>query len=462
MRRDLPNSEWLWIGIFCAYFIVQTVLRLTVHGDALELDEAEAFWFARHLAPGYGAQPPLYFWLQWMVFELVGPSIAALAILKNTILAGAAVTVFRIIRRFAPPALAGAATLSLALLPEISWEAQRALTHSALIFLFSALTLLTFERMLRNGSWANYLLFGCVLGLGMLSKHNFHLLWIALALAVVTDGRLRTALIYPRLAGGFAVVCLLLLPYLFWAAAHPDLATASAQKLGLSGGSALAARVLGLADLAGMLAGFFGLAVVWLGLPLVIRRRQLMPVPSDSVRILWRVSIMSLVIVLALVIVAGVTNIRGRWIMPLVWPVVPLAVVALWPALAARGRLILSASLAGLWLAVMIALPLVQSYRDADFRHAYAGLPGDMPIVVAQTWVLGNLALIAPDRPIQMASVEAPLPESAVLIAPKGGLEALAGTLGYAPRGGMQTFDLGPINFRRDFEFAVVTRQSSG
>jgi hypothetical protein len=53
------------------YFGVQLVLRLLI-GPSLELDEAEAFYHARGLAWGYGAQPPLYFWLQWGLFQIVG------------------------------------------------------------------------------------------------------------------------------------------------------------------------------------------------------------------------------------------------------------------------------------------------------------------------------------------------------------------------------------------------------
>ncbi|HVG49422.1 MAG TPA: hypothetical protein VM899_14965, partial [Rubellimicrobium sp.] len=64
-----------------AYVAFQVVLRLII-GRSLELDEAEAFYQSRHLAWGYGPQPPLYFWLQWALFQVFGPGLLALALLK--------------------------------------------------------------------------------------------------------------------------------------------------------------------------------------------------------------------------------------------------------------------------------------------------------------------------------------------------------------------------------------------
>lgn len=76
---------WTWPAIFCGYFLVQVAIRLAF-GPALELDEAEAFFYARHLSIGYSAQPPLYFWLQWGLFQVVGEGLLALALLKAMLL----------------------------------------------------------------------------------------------------------------------------------------------------------------------------------------------------------------------------------------------------------------------------------------------------------------------------------------------------------------------------------------
>ncbi|MCV2873757.1 glycosyltransferase family 39 protein [Defluviimonas sp. WL0050] len=456
MQRDGTITTGLWFGIFCAYFAVQAILRISVLGPALELDEAEAFWFSRDLALGYGAQPPLYFWLQWIAFELFGQSVIGLTVLKNLILAATSVAVFAVFRPFVPPAIAGAAALSLGLLPEISWEAQRALTHSALVLLMSALTLLAVRRAMEDGRWGSCVLLGLTLGFGMLSKHNYHLLWVAIALAVVTDRRMRAAMNWPRLLLSAAIAVLMVLPYVYWVIGHPERATGSVQKLGLTDFGFFAARLQGIADLVSMLVGFFALAILWLAPAVILKRKHLRPESSDQARFLCRVVVSAFIIVLLLVVVGGVTNIRGRWIMPLLWPAVPLFVVALWPLLSARGRQYLTVSFGALWLVVMAALTMVTSYRDADFRMAYTQLPENLPIICAQTWVLGNLAMIAPDRPVYMVSDDDIPTGEAILIAPVGGMAQLTRDLGYGQDVTVAPLDLGPAKLSRVFEYAVI------
>ncbi|MDI3338655.1 glycosyltransferase family 39 protein [Defluviimonas aestuarii] len=456
MQRDGTITSGMWFGIFCAYFAVQAVLRISVLGPSLELDEAEAFWFSRDLASGYGAQPPLYFWLQWITFEILGPSVVGLTVLKNLILAATSMAVFAVFRPFGPPAIAGAAALSLGLLPEISWEAQRALTHSALVLLMSALTLIAVRRVMKDGRWASYVLLGLTLGFGMLSKHNYHLLWIAILLAVVTDREFRAAMNWPRLLLSAAIAVLIVLPYIYWVIGHPERATGSVQKLGLTDLGFFSARLQGIADLAGMLVGFFALAILWLAPAVILKRKQIRLGHSDHARYLSRVVVSGFIVVLLLVVVGGVTNIRGRWIMPLLWPSVPLVIVSLWPLLSTRGRQYLTFSFAVLWLAVMAALTMVTSYRDAEFRTAYAQLPEDLPIICAQTWVLGNLAVIAPDRPVYMVSDDGIPTGKVILIAPVGGMDQFARDLGHASGVTVAPLDLGPANLRRAFEYAVV------
>ena len=74
MTQRLNNSTRTtgldpFILLMLPYFSVQVLVRLAV-SPALELDEAEQALWTQRLALGYGAQPPLYTWLQWTVFQV--------------------------------------------------------------------------------------------------------------------------------------------------------------------------------------------------------------------------------------------------------------------------------------------------------------------------------------------------------------------------------------------------------
>ncbi len=69
-----------------ALALAHVLVRVAV-SPALKWDEAEQMLWSQQLALGYGAQPPLYTWLQWGVNALVGPSVLALSLLKHALLA---------------------------------------------------------------------------------------------------------------------------------------------------------------------------------------------------------------------------------------------------------------------------------------------------------------------------------------------------------------------------------------
>src|SRR5262245_21622617 len=81
--RSSRWQPWIWLLV---YFGAHLLSRVLV-SDALELDEAEQTLWTQQLHAGYGAQPPLYTWLQWGVFQLFGVSVFSLALLKNLLLA---------------------------------------------------------------------------------------------------------------------------------------------------------------------------------------------------------------------------------------------------------------------------------------------------------------------------------------------------------------------------------------
>ena len=428
------RRDWLWCAAIVGYFIAQMVSRLLI-GPALDLDEAEAFYFARELAFGYGPQPPLYFWLQWVFFAVLGENIFALAALKALILGGGCVMIYRFLRAVLPPEGAGLATVSLGLLPELVWEAQRTLTHTNLVFLMSVLTFWAMRRVLVRQGTLDYVIFGIVVGLGLLAKHNFVVFLLAILAVVAVFSRWRLRLSWRGLAVSGAVAAALALPYALWLLQNPEIGTGSLSKLGVQPDAAGALFAAATALIVAFLS-LYGLAVVVL-IPLILRHRAtLRRAWPDELALLAATALVAMMIVTAMILVSGATSVKSRWLMPLGWSLLPAVVGAV--CLAAGGmrpgwRRGLLWGLPAVWAVVLVALPYASlenpGYRAARFDRVVAAIPADVPVVSADIWALGNLALLLPSRPIYRSGSVLPSGPVAIL-AQAGGAEDLGRTLG--------------------------------
>ena len=218
----------LYLGL---YFSCHVLVRVLI-SDSLELDEAEQVVLSQWLLPGYSPQPPLYTWLQILFFETLGTNVFALSLLKNALLFFTYTFVFLSCRRlYAESDFAILATLSLLFIQEIAWQSQRDLTHSVLVLTVSAATLYVVLRLLEKRSSLDYVLFGLVLGLGMLTKYNYLIFAGALTLSLFTTETGRTSLTDRRILASLGVAVLIALPYALWFLSYQETATASLEKL---------------------------------------------------------------------------------------------------------------------------------------------------------------------------------------------------------------------------------------
>nr|WP_246849627.1 glycosyltransferase family 39 protein [Rubellimicrobium arenae] len=372
-------------------------------GLSLNWDEAEAFFFARHLAWGYGPQPPLYFWLQWGVFQVLGENVLALAVFKNALLFGTVVLLYRFLRREAGSAEAGVAALSLGLIASLVWEAQRALTHTALAMLVAVAATWIAVRALESGRWRDYLLLGLAVGIGTLSKLNF-LVWAAALLGaalILPEWRRR---IRPGPTCAAVLVALLInVPVLLWMLRNPELSTVGIRKLEFATESGLQARLVGTGALAFATLNFFILPLLVLGgFWLAARRRPGSALPP-GVRLYGLASGLSLLLLWVGILATRSTEVDHIWLMPMASGLVPVAVLALWPRLTERARRGLAGTEAALWLLALVLLPASaflgpsSSNRWLDFGPVaarLAQLQGEgLSLVLNNVHVAGNLVL---------------------------------------------------------------------
>jgi 4-amino-4-deoxy-L-arabinose transferase-like glycosyltransferase len=430
------TARWQWIALFGAYFLIQAIVRMFV-GPALDLDEAEAFWFARELALGYNPQPPLYFWLQWGFFQIFGEGIAALALLKATLLWGAFSALFVTLTRAVPVAQAGVAVLAMGLLPQVLWEMQRTLTHSVLVFVMSVVFVAVFRQVTVRGRWQDYVALGLAMGFGMISKYNFALLGAGF-LGWSLIARERRRIDWGRMAVSAGIAVAVIAPVAVWALRNREVAGGSVYKLGIEEVAVLAAAAEGMFSLTRGLLSFFALAIIALGGLWLFRERRTAARP-DIVRYLAGGSATALAILTVGVLIAGVTEVRDRWLLPVAWPLVPAAVLWLWPVLSVRQRRGLGIGAGALWVVAMLALPYAAlrdpGYRAADIAGLEAAIaaagPADGVVVSDLSWVLGNLALRDDGRRLVWAGGD--VDGAGVLITGPGAGVSLAEELGLQP-----------------------------
>ena len=404
-----PHAAWFLIAV-SLYFAAQIVLRLIL-GGALETDEAEMMVMTPGLRLGYGPQLPLYNWLQVALFALFGKSLFALSLLKNLLLWLTYVLTFAGLRLFMPAGLAVAGALSLFLLPDVAWEAQRATTHSNMLLVTCAATLAAFFWTLKSGRWAAYVALGLALGLGGLAKYNYWLVPLGLYAAGLSIAALRPRLLCARMAVVPVIAGLVLAAPYGWMLRNPELAFSSTHKLKMA---QAAQPSSGLASgLPALFEGMAALAVlpalVALALYLAFRSRAAGAASeraeAAAVRLLWRASALVALVLAAGVVAAGVGHVTPRWLLPLAFLAVPALFVGLFGRLAGRGPLAYYAVLGLLAVAVMTGLCFDRYKQTARRAVDFAPLPGrlqqiaDMSHtpVVAEFFVAGNLARSQPE-----------------------------------------------------------------
>lgn len=396
-----PRLPWL-IG---AYFAAHAVAR-ALGSSSLEMDEAEQVLLTQALQWGYSGQPPLYVWLQALVFSVLGPGLVGIALLKNGLLLASYLLIWLTARRAlaGDDRLAGLVALSWLFVPQIVWESQRDLSHSVTVLTLASATLYAVSRGLASRGLGWYALYGVLLALGLLSKYNYVVFAAALNGALLLDPRARALVLDPRVLLTLAVALALAGPHLLWVAQHPDIALDSGRKLA-PGGEAGALLALGRVAWAAL--AF--LTPLWAVYLLFFPRVFPALLGRDGARPAGGLPLGAYLGTLAGLLAAGAVtgalgDFKDRWMQPL------LFVTPLYFFLHAAGRVsergvrgftVLAAGVAGTVLLVMafrapigaaVGLPsrlnvpfdeLAATLRDAGF--------GGGLVVASSAWVGGNL-----------------------------------------------------------------------
>lgn len=407
----------LWILLL--YFSGMAFLRLMISPTA-GLDEAEQLLFTQRWQWGYGPQPPLYTWLQILIFEITGVSVLGLSVLKNALLFGIFLFAFRAARQLLCNRRAASIVVwSLFFLPHLSWEAQRELTHTVLVTCVAAATWVAVLGLINSGHRLRYLSLGFCVGLGLLSNYSYALLLSGLAVAVFWDPVLRQRFASPKIFwfASSAAACVAL--HLYWAIQNPHVVTKSVQKLEMAREHAwlvTAAKGLGnviqtWADPLMLLGVLFVVLIGWRGLSMKSLFQNAMSRPP--VRLVWRTLAANIVLLAIGVLISGASNLKERWLTPL-FLAIPLLFAALrenqlsevvyrrFQGLAFVIMVFTAMLLAGrVWFAEWSQRPVALNAPLSQLVDTWRPqiLPGDV-ILAENTWLAGNLRLLLPGHAV--------------------------------------------------------------
>ncbi len=351
-----------------ALALAHVAVRVAV-SPALKWDEAEQMLWSQQLALGYGAQPPLYTWLQWAMNALFGPSVLALSLLKHSLLALAYALMWLAARELLGARGAWWVAASLMLLPPLGWYSIRDQTHTILVAAMTSGAWWLLLRLVRRPRPADFAWLGLVCGLGLLAKYSFALVAAALLLAALSVPEARRALLSRGWWWAPVVGTLVVLPHASWLLAHlGEATTGTLNKMQIEPERHLGKGLLSLLDVYAGTLGLWALIALW-AFGAACWRRPLAPAAPWAQRVFVRYLVLVTLVLLTMVLAAGVTNFKGRWVVPLL-AVVPLAFFAARPELQQHPR-------AGRFTAAAVALALIMLVAGG-VRPWFSGMRGSV------------------------------------------------------------------------------------
>ncbi len=401
---------WPWLII--VYFAGQALLRVSLF-PILAQDEAQQVLFAQDLRLGYDEQPALYTWIVYLLFQLFGISVVALAALKALLLTAFHLFTYATMRRLASPFAAMLASASLFLIPQIGWGMQRDLTHTVLMMTALSAFVFFLVRLPERRGWLDYVGLCLAFAVGLLAKPNV-LLGAGIALVVMLSlGEMRRRVNLGALAAALVAALALAAPSYLWILDHVTSTPEAMVPLGLNRAplGSLQAISYGLFIMAKALV--LNLCILFFAWWALTTDFTVQDGRQPFARVFLMTAIVGVAVSCVLVLASGMTQIRVRYLLPVLY------FLALWAPLAyAEGltqkwqRWLLP--MLGLVAVLTITVSLALAFRFApDFgmkRRTQAPFGGFVSaleeagcrpdaIIAPREFIAGNLRFLYPEIP---------------------------------------------------------------
>jgi 4-amino-4-deoxy-L-arabinose transferase-like glycosyltransferase len=318
MLWPLPFKKVLFLALMAGTAIV----AISFMKEALELEDAEQAYYSQWWRLGYDDQPPLYTWIQILLNKLFGVSRFSLSLFRGILFAGILLSLYKFAVAFlGNHHRAGMVTMGLVLVPTFMDFTFRRLSHTTLMCLMVVLTYWMVLQLIRQKSLKDYLLFGAIIGIGLLSKYNYLLVLGALLFAVPFDRELRRVLWHPYMFLTLFIALLCISPHAHWLLENQgnvsQLRASIQEKTGGDKGGTL--------PLIGPLTGFLTtLPKLFVPLLLVLSAAlfwgKARARPGLKINWLLKVFLSQLMLLLVLVVGLNMGKVEARWLLPLLLP----------------------------------------------------------------------------------------------------------------------------------------------
>ena len=408
------------LGLLCLFqLLVWTAIPLFLYRN-VSLDVAEIVSWGHEWQMGYSKHPPLIAWISEAARVISGAGHPWLIYLCGQLVVVATFwAVWRFARRLLSAEESFLAVLALAgtyFCTEISLE----FNHGMLLLpFFSLIGWFAFEALTER-RWKWWILLGCAIGLGMLTKYEMAILAVCLAGFIVVDAKSRVLLKRPHPYVALAISLLIFSPNLKWLIDHHFISLTYAQSR-MEGKPGVLDHLLGplmfvLNQLLYLLPLFLLMIpwLGWLGLPQI---KAATNVQRWNRRLVMVLGMAPFALFLLLSLITG-KALHPMWGIPLL-PFVPILLLMCFRrrdfAGAGKQTLLLGTALMGIMAAIGVAMPLLGPFLTKKaLREQFPGqelaarvderwhsrVPDKpMPVIAGARWLADNIAYYSPERP---------------------------------------------------------------
>jgi len=207
------------IFLIFLYLFLHLSIRL-IFDNSIQVDDREQIIFAQELLLGYDMpQPPLYSWLAYYFFKILGVNLYALSILKYSLILITFIYIHKIGNLVSDnPINSSLVTFSFLLISPFAWHMHQGFTHTIMLSLGIIMSTYYILKIVQNANLWGFFMLGISLAVGLLGKYSFILYLGLMTLVLLSNKKYRGKFTEARFSLTFLTMFSLTLPHFLWLA----------------------------------------------------------------------------------------------------------------------------------------------------------------------------------------------------------------------------------------------------